>query len=145
MSGSRRLSGIEFQAVGPATAKARRPELCWDGDAVRPEDVDWLNEGAAVTPRRRPVDSNRSDTVELDRAGSRTWWLQAYAWLAQVCRASAARCAAAATDPSRTCGYLSPCGLYTFLRCNNTQLKPTENRTSMYPLCIWKISELRIG
>jgi len=33
--GSRRLSGRESG---------------WDGDAVRPEDVDWLNEGAAMMP-----------------------------------------------------------------------------------------------
>jgi len=48
-----KLSGREFQTVGPATAKAQR-RTCWDGDAVRPEDVDWLNDGAAMTPHRTP-------------------------------------------------------------------------------------------
>jgi len=52
--GSRRLSEREFQTVGPATAKAKAAIHAY-GDAVRPEDVDWLNKGAAVMPHQRPV------------------------------------------------------------------------------------------
>ena len=52
-SGSQKLSGKEFQAVGPATAKARQLYVLRLGyDAVQPEDVDWLN-GDATTETGR--------------------------------------------------------------------------------------------
>jgi len=52
--------------VGPASANTWRPYVWGDGDAVRPEDVDWRKEGAAVMPHRRLVDSNQSEIFQMN-------------------------------------------------------------------------------
>ena len=57
IAGSRRLTGSEFQTVGPATAKARRPNDC--SDVVIPSaDDDWQGGDTGDQRRERLVSSS---------------------------------------------------------------------------------------